>query len=150
MAIRISISGGNTADALVKALDAVPAKTERAVRAVVRATAMRVEGTAKERIQRPPKTGRLYRTYNKRKLHRASAPGESPATDSGTLASRVFHEVQAGGFEASVASDVRYAGYLEFGTRRMAPRPYLAPALREHADSFLRDLDLAVAGALDL
>ena len=150
MAIRIAISGGNTADALVKALDAVPAKAERAVRAVVRATAMRVEGTAKERIQRPPKTGRLYRTYNKRKLHRASAPGESPATDSGTLASRVFHEVQTGGFEASVFSDVDYAGYLEFGTRRMAPRPYLAPALREYADSFLRDLDLAVAGALDL
>ena len=152
MAIRISISGGNTADALVKALDAVPAKTERVVRAVVRATAMRVEGTAKERIQRPPKTGRLYRTYNKRKLHRASAPGESPATDSGTLASRVFHEVQAGGFEASVFSDVSYAGYLEFGAPRakLAPRPYLAPALREHADNFLRDLDLAVAGALDL
>ena len=32
----------------------------------------------------------------------------------------------------------------------MAPRPYLGPALREHADNFLRDLDLAVAGALDL
>src|SRR4051794_16695947 len=146
MTIRISISGGSTADALVKALDAVPGKTERAVRA----TAMRVEGTAKERIQRPPKTGRLYRTYNKRKLHRASAPGESPATDSGTLASRVFHDVQAGGFEASVFSDVNYAGMLEFGTRRMAPRPYLAPALREHADNFLRDIDLPVAGALDL
>ena len=150
MAIRISISGGNTADALVKALDAVPATTERAVRAVVRATAMRVEGTAKDRIQRPPKTGRLYRTYNKRKLHRASAPGESPATDSGTLASRVFHEVQAGGFEASVFSDVDYAGMLEFGTKNMAPRPYLGPSLRQHADEFYRGLDLALVGALDV
>ena len=148
MAIRIAISGGSTADALVKALDAVPATTERAVRAVVRATAMRVEGTAKERIQRPPKTGRLYRTYNKRKLHQASAPGESPATDSGTLASRVFHDVQAGGFEASVFSDVNYAGMLEFGTKNMAPRPYLGPALRQHAGEFYRDLDLALVGAL--
>src|SRR3954453_1205524 len=138
MAVRICISGGSTDDALVKALDSFPAKTERVVRAVVRAPAMRVEGTAKERIHRPPKTGRLYRTFNKRKLHRASAPGESPATDSGTLASRVFHDVQAGGFAASVFSDVNYASYLEFGTRRMAPRPYLAPALREHADNFPR------------
>src|SRR3954451_7151928 len=100
MAIRISISGGNTADALVKALDAVPAKTERAVRAVVRAAAMRVAGTAKERILRPPTTGRLYRTFNKRNRHQAAAHGESPATDSGTLAPRVFHEAQAGGFAA--------------------------------------------------
>lgn len=137
-----------TADAVAKSLGQVSARAERAVARVVRATAMKVEGTAKTRIQRPPKTGRVYRRG--RVVHQASAPGESPATDTGTLASRVFHSVEAGGMEASVWSDVNYSVYLEMGTRRMAPRPFLAPALREHENDFYRDLDLAVSGALDV
>lgn len=148
MSLRVSITGGSTADALVRDLGAVPARTERAVRAVVRATALKVEGRAKERIQRPPKTGRIYRRG--RIVHQASAPGQSPATDTGTLASRVFHDIAGGGFEASVFSDVSYAGYLEFGTKRMAPRPYLAPSLQENAAEFHRALDLAVLGALEV
>ena len=150
MAIRVSIQGASTADALVRRLERVPAEAERAIRAVVRATALKVEASAKEAIQRGPKSGRLYRTTNKRKMHRASAPGEAPATDTGALVSRIHSRVFGGGLEAAVSSNVSYAAYLEFGADRMAPRPYLAPALQEHAEAFERDLGLAVAGVLDL
>lgn len=148
MSVRISISGATTADSITRLFDRIPERAERSVRAVVRATALRVEGSAKDSIQRGPKSGRVYRTHNKRRPHQASAPGQAPATDTGTLVSRIFHEVEAGGMQASVASDVDYAAYLELGTRHMAPRPYLAPALRRHEYDFLRDLDLAVSGAL--
>ena len=33
-----------------------------------------------------------------------------------------------------VGTNVHYAGFVEFGTSRMAARPYLRPALDEHAD----------------
>jgi HK97 gp10 family phage protein len=34
--------------------------------------------------------------------------------------------------EYYVGSQVHYAGYVEFGTSRMAPRPYLTPALMQN------------------
>ncbi len=148
MSLRISIEGGTTVDALVRVLDAIPAKAERGIRQAVGRAALAVEGEAKESIQRGPKTGVLRRSYNKRKMHRSSAPGEAPATDTGTLAARLSHEIRAGGFEATVGSDVDYAGYLEFGTRGMAARPFLRPALRRNAHDFLADIDQALAEAM--
>ena len=76
MTLRVSIAAGATADALVRHFERVPENAERAVRAVVRATALRIEAGAKQSIQRGPKTGAVRRTANKRKPHRASAPGE--------------------------------------------------------------------------
>lgn len=148
MKLRISIEGAQTADALVKVLDEVPAKAERGLRRAVARAALRVEGEAKESIQRGVKTGRLYRTYNKKKLHRASAPGEAPATDTGTLVSRLSHQISSGGLEAVVGSDVDYGSYLEFGTRGMAARPFLRPALKNNAAEFLQDVDEAIMEAL--
>lgn len=147
--VRVSIGDGRTAADLVRYFERIPEEAEAAVRAVVQATALKVEGTAKERIQRGPKTGRVY-PRGKGRVHRASAPGESPATDTGTLASRIYSELRASGHEATVYGAVSYAGYLEFGTSRMAPRPYLAPALETHAEEFVRDIEDAVAGRLEL
>ena len=83
-----------------------------------------------------------HRAYKRgRKLHISSAPGRPPAIDTGALRSSVTHEVNASGLDAKVGSDkdrlkrqtvgtdVDYGYYLEMGTRRMKPRPWLRPAL---------------------
>ena len=62
--------------------------------------------------------------------HTASAPGESPAPDSGNLrrnwrktvlAERHLHGIR---ITCRIKSDMPYSEYLDKGTRRMAPRPY--------------------------
>lgn len=62
--------------------------------------------------------------------HRASAPGEPPSSDTGALLNSISHKVDV---EQTVfvriGSDKKYAIWLELGTRYMAPRPFLRPAL---------------------
>lgn len=70
-----------------------------------------------------PKSGRIYGS------HRASAPGESPAIDSGDLSGSLT-PLRRSALEWYVGSDVEYAPDLEYGTYGMAPRPYLRPAAK--------------------
>jgi hypothetical protein len=92
------------------------------------------------------RTGRIYTTlfftdrfgqvhpYGSRPPHQASAPGEAPARDSGHLLSmmRVKSENVIGGVIIRYEAHALYAKYLEFGTRNMAPRPFMRPIAKEH------------------
>ena len=40
-----------------------------------------------------------------------------------------------------VGPTVNYAGYVEYGTSRMSPQPYLNPALAEHEAAFVAALE---------
>ena len=78
-----------------------------------------------------PGTGRVK--YNKKnhtgtisyKRYTASAPGEPPAVRTGTLR-RNWRAIQHGTNHQNPAieTNVPYAGYLEQGTSKMAPRPF--------------------------
>jgi len=59
--------------------------------------------------------------------HTASVPGDAPNTDTGRLVDTIQVEVERGA--VFVGSTLKYAGYLELGTRGMAARPWLTPAL---------------------
>jgi HK97 gp10 family phage protein len=77
-----------------------------------------------------PKSGRVYLSHGR--LHVASAPGQAPAVDVGTLiGSIVVRRVGPATFYAN--TDNGYAGFLEYGTRRMLPRPFMKPASRKAA-----------------
>jgi HK97 gp10 family phage protein len=63
--------------------------------------------------------------------HQASAPGETPAVDTGLLVNSINTElVSSSATEAwsQVGTGVVYAEFLEFGTSKMKPRPYMRPA----------------------
>lgn len=99
--------------------------------------------TAAKRLLSLPGTGRVYTTgfftdaegrvrpVGRRVPHQASAPGEPPAVDTGLLRASVRHELATEGDElaAYVGSDLKISTWLETGTRKMAPRPFLQPAL---------------------
>jgi len=55
------------------------------------------------------------------------SPG-APRNVTGRLRDSIFARVAPGGLSAEVGTDMRYGAYLEFGTRRMAARPWLQPA----------------------
>lgn len=90
--------------------------------------AVLVQGTAVLKVQRGPKTGIQYGD------HRASAPGEAPATDSGNLARNIGIEVDVDRKEASVISRAAYSAALEFGTNdgKLLPRPFMQPSFSEN------------------
>lgn len=77
------------------------------------------------------KSGRVYRR-GKRVHHVASAPGEAPAVDTGKLRGSVFVERQSQ-TSAIVGVGAEYGAYLESGTRRIAPRPFMRPSAEKAA-----------------
>lgn len=75
--------------------------------------------------------GRVYKKPHSSATYTASAPGEPPARRSGALRLNWHGEVQGGSaggggvqVTAVLESEQHYAGYLENGTSKMAPRPY--------------------------
>lgn len=63
------------------------------------------------------------------KNHVPSKPGEPPNEDTGTLR-RNITVTQVGPLHVRVASNAPYSAYLEFGTSKMAARPFMGPAAR--------------------
>lgn len=73
-----------------------------------------------------PGTGRSYRRGGV--VHVASAPGEPPAPDEGTLRRSYTYRVDTGDRDrpaVEVYSPLEYAAALEFGTSTIAARPHL-------------------------
>jgi len=108
-----------------------------------------------------PGTGRLYRVRNKQQrvliagpllagqtrnrflrlakkrttnrpsdFHRASAPNNPPAPDTNALKRSAYVEKE-GVFKRLVGVATKYAALLNFGTARIAPRPFMQPAFDE-------------------
>lgn len=94
-------------------------------------------GDAKRSVARGPKTGRVYMKGKNRNIrHQASAPGEPPATDTGRLVNSIVGDAKVVGKQVQGYLEARtaYAGYLEFGTRKMAARPFMTPAVMRNRD----------------
>jgi len=78
------------------------------------------------REMKKPKNGMRYPRKGGQ-AHVASAPGEFPAVDSGTLYKAIEFKHRQQTAEIGALAGPHYATYLEGGTKRMLPRPYVAP-----------------------
>lgn len=139
--IRITVQN---IDAVKRALTQYGAKAEDEIAKAVAATAITITNDIKKAIQSPPKTGRLYRRGNA--AHRASAPGEAPATDTGALVNSIAYK-QEDRLQATISSRIKYAPWLEFGTRKMKPRPAWRPAVDKNKPIFQRLVEAAIKRA---
>lgn len=77
------------------------------------------------------------------KHHVPSAPGEPPNRDTGQLDSSLVTEV-SGPLSATVTANTPYAAALEFGTEKMAERPYIRPAITKKSPDMVRLLEKVV------
>lgn len=102
-------------------LDQKSLQSERAARQALYKTAKHIKETTQKKIRTGTRSGIKY----KRLRRRSSAPGEYPANQSGNLAKSIGFNVLSS-FRIEVGARVKYAGYLEDGTGKMAPRPYLS------------------------
>lgn len=73
------------------------------------------------------------------KIHRASAPGEAPAVDTSNLHNHIDTEKVKDGLHV-VYTNVEYAAGLEFGTPKMAARPFFRPAIEKMRAAFINAL----------
>lgn len=128
--IRAGIVG---TEELAAALRRYGQRAEAEIGRAVLAHAVDVRSDIQRRYQRGPATGRQYQRGAT--VHQASAPGEAPATDTGTLASSVTFR-KTGPMTAEVESRVPYAVMLETGTARMDPRPAWVPAIEAKRSGF--------------
>lgn len=136
--IQLQVQGDLIAD-LNRYVDEV----EEDVSQAVTATALGIQAKAIKRIQRGTKSGRIYQKYNPRRTHQASAPGQSPATDTGRLVGSIQADKQTR-FRWTVGTIVPYGRYLEFGTRRIAERPWLRPSVQEFKPAFIKRIRQAL------
>lgn len=142
------------------------------LRTIVTRNALRVEAEAKRSIQQGTKSGRLYRRRAITKVvgarkarefsamglrqvgvkkfvvgfkfHRASAPGQAPATDTGNLVNTILArpaQMTGGKVVATVTVNADYGRVLE----EKLNRPYLAPATRKIAPRFDADIGALLA-----
>ena len=98
-----------------------------------------VLGIVKERMRfsfRQTKTGKMARRrVPPRDLFRRSAPGQPPAIDSGVLDNSIQgYSFQP--FKAELIINTPYAAYVNYGTARMAARPFAEPAVDFAVDQF--------------
>lgn len=94
--------------------------------------------------QKGPKTGKVYTRGTVD--HQSSAPGEAPATDTGRLVNSVYFEKTQRAVVA-VGSMVVYGEYLEWGTRKIAPRPLWRPSVEKIKSKFRNRIEIAIKKA---
>lgn len=143
------------ADAVMQALRQYGAKAEAELSKAVNATALTINTEIKKAIQSPPKTGVVYMRRGKK--HQASAPGEAPATDTGTLVGAITYKqetpltakviVRADEKSEDSSEPLKYAYYLEFGTQNIKPRPSWVPAVERNTPLFNRLVNAALERA---
>lgn len=83
------------------------------------------------------RSGRVYRVPGTGRSYVASAPGEAPAVRLGGLRRSVRAKVERrrGEVLGEVGTDLDYGLFLERGTRRMAPRPWLGKTYEEEKEA---------------
>lgn len=113
-------------------------KLEQAIASFVIKGAGFIHGELKKRMAEP-KSGRMYGK------HQASAPGESPAVDSGNLTGSIT-QIFPSTLEAKIGTPVEYALYLESGTSRMGARPLWEQTRIDSLPTLEQMLDKEIAG----
>lgn len=127
----------------------LPEQVRRALAQSVRKHATLIQRHIRAEMKRP-KHGRVY--VYKGRPYTASAPGEAPAIRSGALYRAIIPQFSRDGLQARFAPRVLgkapYPRFLEQGTIKMAPRPYLRPGVDMWRKAFLADAKAIVKAAL--
>ena len=115
---------------------------------IVKGGAQLIRGEAIKSIQTGAKSGVVYQMYNPRREHRASAPGQAPASDTGNLVSKIIVKQKTRNI-TNVESNANYSAFLEYGTSKMQPRPFMLPAFEKSKKPILDATFRRVVGKIE-
>ena len=104
-------------------------------------------------INKSPRGGKTYIKTNPNRVHKASAPGESPATDLGFLVRSIQMQPDLDNLRVqvvSLATIAPYAKRLEFGdlSRGLQPRPFMFKGLQAKKQKAIDIVQRAINQAL--
>lgn len=133
-------------DAVQKALTQYGAKAEAEIAKVLDAVGTSIINGVKKQM-RESKSGRVYKRGKKGRDHVASAPYEAPAVDTGRLINSSIYKRNVSPLELIVGSNVKYSEHLEFGTRRMKPRPSWTLEVYAHQQKLDKLIEAAIKRA---
>lgn len=91
-------------------------------------------GLIQEHIQGGPKSGRVYHKKNPERVHRASAPGEYPATDLGTLVAS--YGVERDDDSVYLITTAKHGALLEF-RKGSGQRDHISRGVLENQDRII-------------
>lgn len=125
---------------------------DAAVRQAEDSTAIAIRRRAIRSFHQGPASGKIYGPVKgkRSKPHQASAEGEFPMSDTGTLAGRTKAGTRAeikwerDNKGAVVGTDVMYGKYLEFKPSNRGGRPWLGPAVKAEIPGFRKRLIAAI------
>ena len=121
---------------------------EQPFQEVVKGGGQLIRAEAVKSIQSGAKSGIVYEKYNPRRSHRASAPGQAPASDTGNLVSKIRVK-QKNPNTTIVESGADYSAFLEYGTSKMQPRPFLFPAFVKRKEKITQAVFQRVVTAIE-
>lgn len=133
----------------LRGFDDVRAMIQQAPREVIEAADKELKKgaimVADDMIHTITSGGRSGRMYGK---HQASAPGEPPANWSGKLVASI-RWLTRGVLNYYVEASAEHAHPLEFGTHKMAARPFMLPTMEKNEPIILANMKRAIQAALE-
>lgn len=142
MTVTLRLDGSEELQAQLKGLRG---DIRKAVSRAVVGTALELQGNVVKSVSKEG-TGVTYQKKNPNRTHTASAPDKPPATDTGRLKNSIEFD-KIGDLTATVGSNLVYAPWLEYGTSRMAARPFFRPAVEKIQPKYQGRLERAINGA---
>ena len=132
----------NGLDKLQAKLSALPGQLDKAAQGALYLGGLQIEALAKQSIMEGGKSGIVYKRRGV--SHTASAPGETPANDTGRLVNSIHTDRSDDGQTVTVSVDAAYGAPLEFGSVHMAARPFMLPALRKATPDIEKSVGMAI------
>lgn len=141
---------------LLNAMDDLGYDVAKDLEDAVNATGLELRGDIIKRYQRGPASGRTYEKYSPRRTHQASAPWQSPMTDTGRLANATTYYTpidKKNRATVVVQNDIVYAAALEYGHtydrgRRIEERPAWRPAVEKITPKHIKRVNKVMAEAI--
>jgi len=127
-------------DRLTRKLLSLPESVTRGLKKEIALAGFLIQEQAIKSIQKGSRTGVKYKRAGK--SAQRSAPGEFPKTDRGRLVAsiNVSSDIAARGLIVRVGTNLKYGRALEFGTLKMAPRPWLVRTLKPNIKTIVQKI----------
>lgn len=138
----ISVRANRETKKVLLGIKNLPAATRRGIQLGFQEMGANLVRTAENSVLNESKLGRWY-PNNIKRLHRASAKGQTPALITGQYFEGLDY-VPRGGMEIEFGNEAPHAVYLENGTSNMEPRPGLRNSIDSNARNFRQYIETSL------